>query len=152
MTIVEKVRADIKAAMLARNEATLSALRMVQAEFLKKEKEKVGSVLGDDQASAILSAIAKQRRDSIEQYKSAGRPDLMAKEQVELDLILNYLPEGLSDEEIEREVNAAIVATGATSGKDAGKVLGPLMKALKATGKPFDGQVVQARVKARLGA
>ncbi|CAN5301198.1 GatB/YqeY domain-containing protein [soil metagenome] len=151
MTLAEKIRADLKASMMAKDELRTSTLRMVQAEMLKKEKEKVGLVLDDALVSTMLGTVAKQRRDSIEQFTTAGRADLAAKEQKELDVILAYLPTALTDAEIDIEVDKAIAAAGATDASQAGKVMGSLMKALKATGKPYDGNAVQAKVKGKLG-
>ena len=150
MSLADQIRADLKSAMLAKDADRVAGLRMVQAEILKKEKEKVGTQVDDGMVTAILQALAKQRRDSIEQFRSGGREEMAQKEEAELKLILSYLPQGLSDAEIDGEIEKAIAAAGATSVKDQGKVMGPLMKALRATGKPFDGNAVQARVKAKL--
>ena len=151
MSIAESIRAALKAAMLSKNEARTGALRMVQAEMLKKEKEKVGTVLDDATVINILSAVAKQRRDSIDSFKAAGRADLAAKEESELAIISEFLPAALTEAEIDAEIAKALAASGATSAKDIGKVMGPLVKALKATGKPYDGNIVQSKVKAKLG-
>lgn len=151
MSIAEKIRADLKASMIARNEARTSALRMIQAELLKKEKEKVGTVLDDETVKALLTAAAKQRRDSIESFRSAGNAVLAAKEEAELAIIMEFLPAALTDAEIDAEIDKALAASGATSAKDIGKVMGGLMKALKATGKPFDSNSIQGRVKSKLG-
>ncbi|MCC6547144.1 GatB/YqeY domain-containing protein [Candidatus Sumerlaeota bacterium] len=151
MSIAERIRADLKASMIARNEGRTSALRMIQAELLKKEKEKVGTVLDDDTVKAILTASAKQRRDSIESFRSAGNDALAAKEEAELAIIMEFLPAALTEAEVEAEIDKAIATSGASSAKDIGKVMGGLMKALKATGKPFDSSTLQNRVRGKLG-
>ncbi|MEO8376637.1 MAG: GatB/YqeY domain-containing protein [Candidatus Sumerlaeota bacterium] len=151
MTIAEKIRADLKASMMARNEARTSALRMIQAEMLKKEKEKVGTVLDDDIVKGILTASAKQRRDSIDSFRAVGNDAFVAKEEAELAIIMEFLPASLTEAEIDAEVDNAITASGATSAKDIGKVMGGLMKALKATGKPYDSSNIQNKVKSKLG-
>ena len=134
MPLVDQVRADLKAAMLARDADRLAALRMIQAEILKKEKEKVGTVIDDATVTAIVQALVKQRRDSVEQFRSGGREEMAAKEEAEMKMIMKYLPEELSEAEIDAAIAQAIATAGATSDKDQGKVMGPLMKALKATG------------------
>lgn len=151
MPLADQLQADLKASMLAKDEKRTHGLRLIRAEVLKIEKEAVGTKLSDEQVQEILRSMVKQRRDSMSQYAAAGRADLVAKEQAELDVIEAYLPASLTDEELAAEVERAVAASGATSAKDMGKLMGGLMKALKATGKGFDGQKVNALVKARLG-
>ncbi len=151
MSLADQLQADLKAAMLAKDEKRTHGLRLIRAEVLKREKEAVGTRLGDEEVRDLLRAMVKQRRDSMGQYAAAGRADLVAKEQAELDVIEGYLPASLTEEELAAEVDKAIAAAGATSARDMGKVMGGLMKALKATGKGFDGQSVNAIVKARFG-
>lgn len=151
MSLVERLNADLKASMLARDEARTSSLRMIRAEILKKEKERVGTVVTDEMAMALLQTMAKQRRDSIEQFNTAGRADLSAKEESELAIILTYLPPVLEESEVRAMIQQAITAGGVTSGKDLGKMMGPLMKALKDTGKTFDGKRVNEIAKEMIG-
>lgn len=151
MPLADQLQADLKTAMLAKDEKRTHGLRLIRAEVLKREKEAVGTKLGDEEVMEILRSMVKQRRESIDQYGAAGRTDLVAKEHAELEVIEAYLPASMTDEEIAAEVDKAVAAAGATSAKDMGKVMGGLMKALKATGKGFDGQKVNALVKARLG-
>ena len=108
-------------------------------------------MLDDETVKALLTAAAKQRRDSIESFRSAGNAVLAAKEEAELAIIMEFLPAALTDAEIDAEIDKALAASGATSAKDIGKVMGGLMKALKATGKPFDSNTIQGRVKSKLG-
>jgi len=104
--------------------------------------------LTEEQEIEALSQIAKQRRDSIEQYTNAKREDLAEKEAAELAIIETFLPAQMSDEEVESEIEQIIAQVGATSAKDMGKVMGPVMQQLK--GKA-DGKKVQSIVKAKLG-
>ena len=150
MNLAQRVQDELKQSMLAKNEARTSPLRMIRAELLKKEKEKVGTVLDDETVLAVLQGMVKQRRDSIEQYRAGGREDLAAREESEIAVIAEFLPAALTDEELRAEVDKAVVATGAATMKDMGKVMGALMKAVKATGKAADGQRLNALVKERL--
>jgi uncharacterized protein YqeY len=104
--------------------------------------------LTPEQEIELLSQQAKQRRDSIEQFQNAGRDDLAEKESQELAIIATYLPEQVSDEEVAKIIDELIAASGATTMKDLGKVMGPAMKQLK--GKA-DGKKIQELVKSRLG-
>jgi len=151
MTLAERLQADLKASMLAKDEKRTAGLRLIRAEILRLEKEEAGRVLDDATVLGVLAAMVKQRRDSIAQFTAASRADLVAKEEAELDVILPYLPAGLTDEEISSHMESVIATTGASGPQDMGKVIGPLMKALKATGKSFEGSKVNALVKARLG-
>lgn len=151
MTLAERLQADLKTSMLAKDEKRTAGLRLIRAEILRLEKEEVGRVLDDATVLGVLATMVKQRRDSIAQFAAASRTDLVAKEEAELDVILPYLPAGLTDEEISAHMEAVIASTGAAGPQDMGKVIGPLMKALKATGKSFEGNKVNALVKARLG-
>lgn len=152
MNLAERLNEDLKTAMKEKDAARLGTLRLVRAELLKRQKEKAGVELTDELVADALSMMVKQRRDSIEQYMAADRQDLAAAERAEIEVIAAYLPQELSDEEIHAAIDAALVATGAASPSAMGKVMGPLMKDLKATGRPFDGKRVNALLKARLEA
>ncbi len=111
--------------MRAKEKARLLALRMILAAFKQKEVDE-RIELNDDQALLILDKMAKQLRESINQYQAAGRTDLVEKESFELEIVQSYLPAALSDEEINELINSAIDETGASSMKDMGKVMGIL--------------------------
>ena len=145
-----RISDDLKKAMLAKDAPRTGALRLIRAEILKREKEKIGSVLDDPTVAELLQNMVKQRRDSIEQYEAGARKDLADQERYEVSVISEYLPAGLSDDEMHTEIDRAIATSGAKSAADLGRVMGPLMKALKATGKPFDGNRVNAMVKEKL--
>ena len=147
MNLKAKIVSDMTAAMKARDADRTSTLRMVKAAIMHREKEGVGE-LTDDDVSKLLRSQVKQRRDSIEQYKQAGRQDLVDKETAEIAVIELYLPQAASAAEIEQAVTAAIAETGATSMKDMGAAMKSAMT--KLTGKNADGRAVSEAVKNRL--
>ena len=148
MTLQETIVADLTAAMKAKDTDRLSTLRMVKANLMNRKIEK-GGELTDDEVLKALQSLVKQRRDSIEQYETAGRKDLAAKEAAEIAVIEVYLPQAATADEINAAVEAAVAETGASSMKD----MGTLMKATmaKLAGKSADGKMVSEAVKARLG-
>jgi hypothetical protein len=120
--LTEQIRADLTAAMKAQEKEKTSTLRMVQS-AMKYEQIGAGHELSDEEAMSVLRKAVKQRLDSIEQFQKGNRPELAAKEQSEIDVIKDYLPPELSDEEIEGGVREVIASTGAQSKKDMGKVM-----------------------------
>ena len=150
MSLKEQIGEDIKTAMKAKDKVRLQTVRSIKKAILEKEVELRPSgqdSLSPEQEIELLSQQAKQRRDSIEQFKNAGRDDLADKESQELAVIETYLPEQVGDEELETIINEIIANSGATTMKDLGKVMGPAMKQLK--GKA-DGKKIQALVKSKL--
>ena len=150
MSLKEQIGEDIKSAMKAKDKVRLQTVRGIKKAILEKEVElrpQGVETLSQEQEIELLSQQAKQRRDSIEQFKNAGRDDLAERESQELAIIETYLPAQASDEEIEKIVDQLIVASGATTMKDLGKVMGPAMKQLK--GKA-DGKKIQELVKSKL--
>jgi uncharacterized protein YqeY len=147
MSLEEKIKSDLTEAMKAKEAERLSTLRMVKANLMNRRIDK-GSDLTDDEISKALQSLIKQRRDSIEQYEKAGRPELAAKEAAEIGHIEVYLPQAASPEEIEQAVAEAFVEIGASSMKD----MGAVMKAALANlhGKTADGKMVSEAVKAKL--
>ncbi len=132
MAVVEKISEDLKQAMRDRDAARTSAIRNMRAALLLAMKEDGSQTLPDEKAYEVLRRLAKQRQESVDAYRSAGREDLVAAELAELTLIETYLPR-LADLETTRQwVQEAIASTGATSARDKGKVMGALMKAHKA--------------------
>lgn len=148
MTLQETIVADLTAAMKAKDADKLSTLRMVKANLMNRKIEK-GGELTDDEVLKALQSLVKQRRDSIEQYETAGRKELAAKEAAEIAVIEVYLPQAANADEINAAVEAAVTETGASSMKD----MGTLMKATmaKLAGRSADGKMVSEAVKARLG-
>ncbi len=150
MSLKEQIGEDIKTAMKAKDKVRLQTVRSIKKAILEKEVElrpKGQEELTPEQEIELLAQQAKQRRDSIEQYQNAGREDLAEKETQELAIIETYLPEQVSDEELEAIIDRIIADSGAASLKDLGKVMGPAMKQLK--GKA-DGKKIQALVKSKL--
>ena len=148
MKLFEQVNADLTAAMKAKDAPRLSALRMLKAAIMNKEVEKKRS-LDETETLQVVSALVKQRRDSIEQFQSAGRTDLVDKEAGEITILEQYLPPAVTPEEIDAAVAAAIAESGATSAKDMGKVMKAVMP--KLAGKNADGKAVNEAVRRKLG-
>jgi uncharacterized protein YqeY len=149
MSLGKQIVSDLTASMKAQDASRTSTLRMVKAAMMNRQIEK-GSELDDDDVQKLLRSLVKQRRDSIEQYDKAGRQELVAKEQAEIDVIESYLPQAASAEVIEQAVMAAIAETGATSIKDMGKVMKAAQAAL--AGKNADGKTISEVVKTKLQA
>ena len=149
MSLSEQIISDLTASMKAQDAQRTSTLRMVKAAMMNRKIEK-GGELDDEEMQKLLRSLVKSRRDSIEQYEKAGRQELVDKEQAEIAVIENYLPQAASAAEIEAAVTAAIAETGATSIKDMGKVMKSAQAAL--AGKNADGKLVAEMVKARLSA
>ena len=147
MTLIEQISHDITEAMKAREAARLSALRMVKAALMNGEVSK-GRPLDEAEAQQVLASLIKQRRDSIEQFKSGGRSDLVDKESAEIAVLEKYAPPAATAADIEQAVDAAIAETGATSPKDMGRVMKAVMGRL--TGQSVDGKVVNELVRKKL--
>ena len=121
----ERITEDMKAAMRAKDAGRLSAIRLLQAAIKQKEVDERITV--DDAAvMGIVERLIKQRKDSIEQFAKAGRNDLVEKERAELDLLTGYLPQQMSDAELEAAVNAAIAESGAAGPQGMGKAMAVL--------------------------
>ena len=146
MTLKEQLNDAMKAAMKARDDLRLSAVRMVRSEVRNREIDKKCEL--DDQAVIeVISTMVKQRRESIRMYSEGNRPDLAGKEQAELDILLGFLPAQLSPEEIDALVSQVIQEISAEGIKDMGRV----MKAIAPlTAGKSDGKTVSDIVRARL--
>ncbi|MEE2785038.1 MAG: GatB/YqeY domain-containing protein [Pseudomonadota bacterium] len=120
-----QISEDVKTAMKARDKIRLAALRLMMAEFKKVEVDERVEI-DDSRALGILDRMSKQRRDSLSQYKEAGRDDLVEQEQFELDVIADYLPAPLSEDELVELIAAVIAEIGAEGMSDMGKVMGQL--------------------------
>ena len=136
---------DLKAAMIAKDEAALRSLRAVKAAILlAKTAEGAGGELKEDDEMKLLQKLVKQRKDSLEIFQQQNRADLAKKEEEEIAVIEKFLPKQLSSEEIKAAVEKIITAVGATSPADMGKVMGAATKEL--AGKA-DGKTISAFVK-----
>ena len=120
--LTETIRAELTAAMKARDAERLSTLRMLQSAFKYQEIE-TGHELSDEEALTVIRKAVKQRLDSIDQYTKGNRPELAEKERAEMELLKTWLPPELADEEIDAAVREIISSTGAQSKKDMGKVM-----------------------------
>jgi uncharacterized protein YqeY len=147
VTLKERLTEDMKSAMRGAEKERLSTIRMVQAAIKQREVDE-RITLDDAQVVAVLEKMIKQRRESVVQFEQGGRADLAAKESAEIELLQSYLPTQLSDAEIDALIRDAIAATGATSMKDMGKVMGVVKG--RAAGRADMG-AVSARIKAALG-
>ena len=132
--------------MRAKDSARLSALRLLTAAIKQKEVDERVE-LGDADVVGIVEKMIKQRRESIAQFEKAARQDLVDKEKAELDILSAYLPQQLSDAEIQKEINSVISETGASSAKDMGKVMAALKPRL--AGRADMGKI-SGLVKAKL--
>jgi uncharacterized protein YqeY len=148
-TLVERVTADLTAAMKARESLRVETLRMAKAALKNKEIDKKAP-LDDTEATKTLQGLVKQREDSIEQFRKAGRNELVEKEEGELEILRGYLPSEASDDEIAAAIDKAIAETGAASAKDMGKVMKAALALLQANGKPADGKKVNEAVRRKL--
>ncbi len=140
--------ADMKSTMKSGDKARLKVIRMILAAIKQVEVDE-RIELDDARVIAVLDKMAKQRRESISQFEQAGRDDLADVEKAELEVIQHYLPEALTEDEINRLIDAAIAETGASDMKQMGQVMGTLKPRLQ--GRADMGQVSQL-IKARLGA
>lgn len=146
MALMDQINADIKKAMLAKEKDKLAALRDVKSKLLLEATSGAGEVT-DAAAAKIVLKLYKQRMDTYELYTKEGREDLAADEMAQAEVIKEYLPKMLTEEEIKAEVDAAIAATGAAGPQDMGKVMGMLSG--KLAGKA-DGKLIADTVKAAL--
>ena len=142
----ERLNQDVITALKAREKVKLKALRLIAAAVKQFEIDNRAE-LDEEAAVGVLTKMAKQRRESIAQFEPAGRSDLVEIERFELNLIAGYLPEQLSDDEVDARIEAAIGTTGATSMRDMGKVMGHVQAELKGRA---DMAEVSVKVKCRL--
>ena len=142
----QRITDDMKSAMKAKDKQALKAVRMI-LEAIKKKEIDERKDLDDAQVMTVIQKMVKQRKDSISQFSDAGRTDLVEIEEAELEIINNYMPEQLSDEEVALVVDKAINDSGANSMKDMGKLMGMLKVQLQ--GKA-DMSLVSQLIKSRL--
>ena len=148
MAFIDRISADLTAAMRAKDTLRLGTLRMAKAALMNKEVER-GRALDDAESLQVVSALIKQRRDSIEQFRAGGREDLARKEEAEVGVLEGYLPPPVDPGELERLVTEAITETGASSPKDMGRVMKAALG--KLAGRHVDGKTVSDLVKRKLG-
>jgi len=145
--LLERIQTDMVAAMRAKDEARLNAIRLIKTALKKHE---VDSMKPLDEAAElqILGTLIKQRREAADMFRKGGRAELADKEEAELKLVESYMPAAPSEEEVEAAIAAAMAETGATAMKQ----MGVVMKAAQAklAGKRVDGKALSEKVKARL--
>lgn len=149
-SLTERVAQDLTAAMKARDALRTSVLRMAKAALKNREIEK-RAPLDDAEALRVLQGLVKQREESSDQFRKAGRAELADKEQAEIAVLEGYLPEPASDAELAAAVERAVAETGAASPKDLGRVMKAALAALQAAGRPADGRRVNEAARKRLG-
>ena len=147
MSLFDKINQDIKTAMKEKQADKLSALRAIKSELLLEQTSGSGKEITEEKEIKIVQKLIKQRKDSAEIYKKEGREDLYEKEMSEIKFLEAYLPEQMSEEELDAIIKEAIEKTGASSMKDMGKVMG--MVNAKVAGRA-EGKVIAQKVKAAL--
>jgi uncharacterized protein YqeY len=146
-SLKERIDADLKDAMRGKDELGTSVLRMLKSAVKYKEVEPGGHALEDAGVLQVIQTLIKQRRDSVEQFRAGGRPELADKEEKEIAKLQSYLPQQLSTAELVAEVRAAIAQVGAKGPKDMGAVMKALMPRVQ--GKA-EGKAVSEAVKSEL--
>jgi uncharacterized protein YqeY len=146
MSLKDTLQQDMKTALRAGDKRRLGVIRLINAAIKQREVDE-RILLDDAQVTAVLDKMAKQRRESMAQYLQANRQDLADQESFELDILKTYLPEQLDAADLEAMITAAIAATGASSIKDMGKVMGQLKDQLAGRA---DMGAVSGQIKARL--
>lgn len=144
--LIDRLKNDLKEAMLAKDEVKVSTLRMLLSE-LNYAKIQKGQDLEDSDVISVVQKEVKKRKEAAEGFKKGGREDLAQKEEKEAQILTSYLPAQLSDEELEKMINEAISSTGASSMTDMGKVIGLVMG--KVAGR-VEGSRVSLKVKEKL--
>jgi hypothetical protein len=147
--ILQRIQADMTAAMKSKDADTLSTLRMLKTALMEaKTKKPKDAEFSAEESIEVLQRYAKKRREAIEEFRKVGRDDLVASEEREIQVTARYLPQGLSEDEIRALIREAMAATGAAGPKDMGKVIGAVMA--KARGR-VEGGTVSRLVKEMLG-
>ncbi len=148
MALKDKINEDIKSAMKSGDKLRLETVRSIRALILEFEKSGTGKELNSEEEIKLLSTAAKKRKDSVEQYRNAGREDLASKEEKELSIIQEYLPKQLTEDDIYNEVKKTAENIGAAGKEDFPKLMPQVMKLLKGRA---DGKVVKNIVEHFLG-
>lgn len=148
MSLEQNIMTELKAAMLAKNEAALRGLRAIKSAILLAKTSGAGGELSSEEEVKLLQKLVKQRKESVDIYNQQNRPDLAQGEMEEIAVIEKFLPQMMSEDEIKAVVQGVITAVGATSAADLGKVMGAATKQL--AGKA-DNKMVASVVKQLLG-
>jgi len=147
MALLDKIQSDLTAAMRAKDEARLGAIRLIKTALKKHEIDSM-KPLDEPTEIQVLNTLIKQRREAADMFRKGGRPELADKEEAELKLVESYMPAAPTEAEIEAAIAAALAETGVTSAKQ----MGVVMKAAQAklTGKRVDGKALSEKVRAKL--
>lgn len=148
MPLQERIRNDMKTAMREKDKARLATIRLLMAAIKQREVDE-RIELDDGGVIGVIEKMVKQRRESVEQYRNAGRAELADQEQFEIGILADYLPPALDEAELDRLIGEAITATGAASMRDMGRVMSTLRSRVQGRADMAD---VSRRVKARLSA
>lgn len=146
MSLQEQLKSELKTAMLAKDKARVGTIRLLMAEIKQKEVD-TRTVLGDEEIIAVLTKMVKQRKDSISQFEAAGRQDLVDVESAEIIILQAFLPQPLSEAEIDTLIDSTVTQLAATGMQDMGKVMNALRPQLQGRA---DMGLVSAKIKARL--
>ena len=146
MSLQEQLKSELKTAMLAKDKARLGTIRLLMAEIKQKEVD-TRTVLNDEEIIAVLTKMVKQRKDSISQFEAAGRQDLVDVESAEITVLQAFLPQPLSEAEIDTLIDSTVTQLAATGMQDMGKVMNALRPQLQGRA---DMGLVSAKIKARL--
>jgi uncharacterized protein YqeY len=147
MPLLDRIQKDMTDAMRARDEARLSAIRMIKAALKKHEVDSM-KPLDENSEQAVLNTLIKQRRDAAEMFRKGNRPELAEKEESEGKLIETYMPASASDADIDAAIAAVLAETGVTSAKQMGQVMNGVKA--KLAGARVDGKALSEKVRARL--
>ena len=149
MSLSEKLHSELAPAMKAKQRTRVGVIRLIKAALKNKEIEN-GKSLSTEEENQVLQTMVKQRNEAMEQFEKGGRSDLAKKEAEEKEIIQAYLPDAVSEDEIERVAIEVIEELGASSPKDMGSVMKETMARLKGLGKPVDGKAVNTVVRTKL--
>ena len=148
--VIDKLKEDLKVAMRAKDKIRLGTIRMLMTEFQKKAKEKgQDGAVSEDEALQLLAREVKKRREAAEAYRNGDRDELAAKEDAEADIIGEYLPKALTEDEVKGLIADAIAAVNPEGMRDMGKVMGKIMPHIRGR---FDGKAASALVRAAITA
>jgi len=150
MTLLERIDADLKTAMKARDALRTSVLRMAKAAIRNREIDARAS-LEDSEVVRVLQGLVKQREEAATQFRQGRREELAEKEEAEIELLRAYLPEQASEADLRAAVEAAVAATGASGPTDLGRVMKAALADLKTQGRPVDGKKLNQLVREKLG-
>lgn len=147
MSLKEKINTDLNNAIKSKDTARIDTLRSIRAEILKMDKSGLNREMTEEEEIQLLNRQAKMRKESIEMFSQGGRQDLVEREKSQLDIINEYLPKQMSEDEAEVIIGGIINSAGEVTQKDFGRIMGEVMKQLK--GK-IDGKIIQDLVKSKL--